>query len=270
SMHFAESPAPPATAVEPHFTENGLLGNRLRLRQLQDGYRVAIDSVLLAAAVEARNGLRVVEFGAGVGAVSLCLGWRLPQLRLTGNEYDGALVALSQQNLRLNHLTERITFLQADVTRLVLPESARFDQLIMNPPFHDGASDPSPDLRRNRAFRGADLAAWLNAAARALQPSGRLTVIFRADRRTELLATLQQSGFGGLEILPILPRQGRPPKRILVRGTLGADATVWEARPLILHNAKTGYAAAAEAIFQGGGLPWQDPGFFALTADSCD
>ena len=261
-MLIAESPAPSATVASPNYTENGLLGNRLRLRQLPDGYRVAIDSVLLAAAVEARNGLRIAEFGAGVGAVSLCLGWRLPELRLTGYEYDVALVELSQQNLRLNHLAERITFLQADVTRLVLPESVRFDQLIMNPPFHDGASDPSPDLRRNRAFRGAALATWLDSAAGALQPSGCLTVIFRADRRTELLATLQQSGFGRLEILPLLPRTGRPPKRILVRGTLGAAATVTEARPLILHDAKTGYAATAEAIFQGGGLPWHDPGIF--------
>ena len=49
------------------WTTDRLLGGRLILRQPARGYRVAVDTVLLAAAVPARPGARLVELGAGVG-----------------------------------------------------------------------------------------------------------------------------------------------------------------------------------------------------------
>ena len=51
-------------------TENGLLGGRVRLLQPARGYRVAVDAVLLAAAVDARSGQHILDLGAGVGAAT--------------------------------------------------------------------------------------------------------------------------------------------------------------------------------------------------------
>ena len=47
-------------------SEDKLLGGRVRLRQPIRGYRVAIDSILLASAVPAKRGSRVLDLGAGV------------------------------------------------------------------------------------------------------------------------------------------------------------------------------------------------------------
>ena len=52
-------------------TEDGALGGRLRLRQPRRGHRFGHDAVLLAAATAAQPGERVVEFGAGVGGLSV-------------------------------------------------------------------------------------------------------------------------------------------------------------------------------------------------------
>jgi len=54
-------------------TEDALLGGRVRLLQAKVGYRAAIDPVLLAAAIPARAGQRVLDLGCGAGAASLCL-----------------------------------------------------------------------------------------------------------------------------------------------------------------------------------------------------
>ncbi|SVE43912.1 uncharacterized protein METZ01_LOCUS496766, partial [marine metagenome] len=48
-------------------TEDKLLGGRVRFRQPASGYRVAIDPVLLASAVPAVSGSRVLDLGTGVG-----------------------------------------------------------------------------------------------------------------------------------------------------------------------------------------------------------
>jgi len=64
-------PDPAAGAgTPPVITEDGLLGNRIRLRQPAAGYRAAIDPVFLAASVQAEPGERVIDVGAGVGAAA--------------------------------------------------------------------------------------------------------------------------------------------------------------------------------------------------------
>ena len=56
---------------------DSLLGGQVALWQPADGYRVAIDTVLLAAAVRVGPGARVLELGSGVGAASLCVANRV-------------------------------------------------------------------------------------------------------------------------------------------------------------------------------------------------
>src|SRR5215831_151055 len=94
--------------METPTTEDALLGGRVRLLQPERGYRVAVDAVLLAAAVEARAGQRVLDLGAGVGAVGLCLAARAPDCRIVGIELQPALAALAQRNAALNGVDERV------------------------------------------------------------------------------------------------------------------------------------------------------------------
>ena len=72
--------------METPYTENHLLGERVLLRQPKTGYRVAIDPIFLAAAIQPQPGVTVLDIGAGVGAASLCLAIRCPQVRVIGIE----------------------------------------------------------------------------------------------------------------------------------------------------------------------------------------
>jgi hypothetical protein len=69
-------------AEEPTFTEDRLLGGRIRLNQPAAGYRVAIDPVFLAAAVPAEPHQLVLDVGCGAGGAMLCLAARVPHTRL--------------------------------------------------------------------------------------------------------------------------------------------------------------------------------------------
>ena len=59
--------------IDASVSEDALLGGRVILRQPTEGYRVAIDPVLLAAAIPAGPGDMVLDVGSGVGAAALCL-----------------------------------------------------------------------------------------------------------------------------------------------------------------------------------------------------
>ena len=67
----------PMSELLADITEDAFLGGRLRLRQPRSGHRSGHDAILLAAATAAREGDRVVEFGAGVGAAGLALAKRI-------------------------------------------------------------------------------------------------------------------------------------------------------------------------------------------------
>ena len=79
-----------------------LLGGRVRYAQPRQGFRSGIEPVLLAAAVPARAGERVLEGGTGAGAALLCLAARVPGVHGVGIERDGTLVSLARRNASAN------------------------------------------------------------------------------------------------------------------------------------------------------------------------
>src|SRR2546423_13162597 len=94
-------------AEEPTFTEDRLLGGRIRLKQPAAGYRVAIDPVFLAAAVPAEPHQLVLDVGCGAGAAMLSLPARGPPSRLAGLGVQRGLVCLAGANVILHGLAAR-------------------------------------------------------------------------------------------------------------------------------------------------------------------
>lgn len=231
--------------------EDRLLGGKVRLRQSRDGYRAAIDPVLLAAALSPRAGDRVLDLGTGTGAAALCLMARVEGLSVVGLEIDADTAALARENAALNGRGD-FQVRDGDVTDL--PADLRgFDQIICNPPFLEpGRADPSPDPGRRRStVDSGGLEAWVEAALTAASPRGVFTIIQRADRLGDLLAVLQGRA-GGLVVVPLWPKAGREAKRVIVQARRGARKPLRLHPGLVLHRADGSYTEAADAILRGG------------------
>lgn len=232
-------------------TEDLLLGGRLRLLQPAAGYRAAIDPVLLAASVAIPEGGRVLDLGCGTGAALLCLGWRRPDLGLTGLDADEEALTLASRSAALNDMTGRCAFLRRAVED-GLPRQA-FDAVMTNPPYLEAGRGTAPaDSRRDAHMEGgADLARWLDEAIRALRPKGSLHVIHRADRLPEILALIAPR-LGAVEILPLWPKAGAEARRVIVTGRLDRRSPARLLPGLVLHEADGSFTPAAEAILRGG------------------
>jgi tRNA1(Val) A37 N6-methylase TrmN6 len=231
---------------------DGILNNRVMLEQPANGYRVAIDTVLLAAAVPALAGDRVLDMGCGVGGVLLCLAARVEGVRGTGLEIQPDLADMGRRNIGRNAFAAGLDVKQGDVTQLPPDFSSAFDHVLMNPPYHDEARhDVSANKSKQTANsdRAGDLALWIGAAATALKPSGSLTIIHRADRQHEILSYLQ-ADFGDVQLLPLLPRAGEAAKRVIIRARKGMFFSLRPCRPLVLHKEGGAYTEAAEAILR--------------------
>ena len=130
-------------------TENALLGGRVRLLQPSRGYRIAVDAVLLAAAIDAAPGDRVLDLGAGVGAVGLCLAARVPGCTVLGIELQPELAALAVRNAVLNGAEHRMRTIVHDLAHPLPPDITGFDHVATNPPYLAAAvADPSPNASK--------------------------------------------------------------------------------------------------------------------------
>lgn len=234
--------------MEPDVTEDALLGGRVRLLQPARGYRVAVDAVLLAAAVDAAAGERVLDLGAGVGAVGLCLAARLPGCSVTGIELQPRLAELAERNASLNGRTVRMRTIVHDLALPLPADLGQFDHVVTNPPYLAAAvADPSPDVAKALATveSSADLARWLAAATMAAKPAGTLLVIHRSDRLDEIESHLERLGWGDITV-----KRLPPAARVLVRARKVHPPARREAPPLVLHRSGGGYTDEAEAVLR--------------------
>ena len=224
------------------FTEDAFLGGQLLLRQLKSGHRAGHDAMLLAAATAARPGDRVADFGAGVGAAGLAVARRVPGIDLVLVEIDPTLADLARQNAAANKIAAEVIVLDIEsasgafADANLLPDSV--DAVLMNPPFNDSTRHrPSPDSAREVAHVATDatLDSWIHAARRIVRPKGALTLIWRADGISGVLAALER-GFGSLELLPVHADVTQPAIRILIRATKGGRAPTRIRASLVLNN----------------------------------
>lgn len=233
----------------PVTTEDSLLGGRIRLIQPRQGYRAAIDPVLLAAAVPARDGDRVLDVGTGTGAAALCLAARVAGVRIVGLELQPDLARLARDNANLNGMAETLRVVEGDIAHPpseLLPET--FDIVMSNPPYGSSGTPP-PDDQRATAHTGADPGAWLKFCLSMLRPKGRLVLIHRADHLDVLLALLR-GRLGAIEVIPLWPHAGEAARRIIVRGRKGMKSPLSLLPGLILH-ADGAYTVQADRILRG-------------------
>jgi tRNA1(Val) A37 N6-methylase TrmN6 len=240
-----------APAPAPEITDDTLLGGRVKIRQPRAGYRAAVDPVLLAAAVRAEGGARVLDAGCGTGAVMLCLAARLPAVDVTGLEVQPALAALAEDGVRLNGLTARARVVRGDLTQLPdLVCASAFDVVVTNPPYGaDGTVSPTASVATAHHEGAGGLAAWLAACLNLLKPKGRLVLIHRAERLSDVLAALAPS-CGDIRVLPVFAKADAPARRVIVDAGKGRNTGDTIHPGLILHAADGRYTAAATAVLR--------------------
>ena len=109
--------APPDGLDDLAVTHDHLLGKTVSIMQPKSGFRVGTDAVLLAAAIGVNRG-RILDMGAGVGGVSLCLARRLDAVQITAIEIDPVMAALAQRNVAANGFDDRLRILRDDIAKM--------------------------------------------------------------------------------------------------------------------------------------------------------
>lgn len=231
-----------------------VLGGRVQLKQPENGFRTAIDAVLLAAACPVKKNQSLLDLGCGVGSAGLCVAARTPDIQLHGIDIQHDHIKLAQENAALNNVNA--TFETADITDKIpawREEGYLYDHVICNPPFlDDGTHLKSPSESRATALghqEETSLEIWLDACFFPLKHKGTLSLIHRADHMDRIIALLKKR-FGKIELIPLWPKEGQPAKRVIIRATKNSNSPAIIHPGIILHEENGYYTKDAEEILR--------------------
>ena len=245
--------------AEPEITEDALLNGRIRVRQPARGYRVNVDTMLLAATfgpAAFQSGARIVEPGCGVGAALLAvaaLRTRDDPVAYIGIERDPVYAKLARENVALNGQAHQTSIIEADALDPAA-EFGVFDYVFFNPPYDDPGQGRAPAEGKRAAYiAGRPLVDWIKVWSNRMTASASLTLIHRAHRLGDILAALE-GRLGGAAVFPIRPAANAKARRVLVRAWKGSRAPLKLFAGLDLHpseESKDKYTPEAEAILRG-------------------
>ncbi len=160
--------------------------------------------------------VRMVDVGAGSGAIAVTLAHKMPQYAIraavTAIDLSAAALDVARQNAEINEVGERIRFLCGDLLAPVAEE--RFEIVVSNPPYVRRTDleslpvevrDYEPGLALFAGDDGLEVYRRLIPAAFAvLTPGGLLALECGYGQEEEIAALLAASGFESVEFFPDL------------------------------------------------------------------
>ena len=128
------------------------------IHQPLQGYRAAMDAVLLAASRPAPKGpADALDIGCGVGTAGMCYMYRCPKIKMTGIELQPTIYALAKENIKQNNLQNRYDLIHADISvagpKLDPLKQKNFDMVLTNPPFLRTDENWQSPLQNQTAFQ---------------------------------------------------------------------------------------------------------------------
>ena len=216
-------------------TIDPFMDGRLRIIQSKTGYRFSIDAVLLSDFVTIKKYDTVIDLGTGCGVIPLSLLASKPLKHIYCIEIQPELACQAMRNARLNNLDKKMTVIIGDMRSVPLP-AASFNVVVCNPPYRQKKSGRiNPDQQRAIARHEiyASLDDIIHAARYLLRTKGRLSLIYPAERLTDLIEKLKQAGFEPKKIRVIYPDMGANAKLVLMEAWFGGRSGLTVLPPLI-------------------------------------
>jgi len=234
-------------------TKDSLFGGRLQIRQSRSGYRFSMDAVVIANQADINANDRVLDLGTGCGVISLILAHIHPDITVYGVEIQKNQATIAARNVRDNNLEKRVTILHQDLKTLSPHQTAgTVDVVICNPPHIEkfcGRISFNDQLAVSRHEIKITLDDLVKLAKRMLCRSGRLIMIYPAERLVDLIDRMRSCGIEPKKMSILYTKKNTPAKRILLEGVKGGRPGLAITQPLIIHNADGSYTKMAQRIF---------------------
>lgn len=193
-------------------TRDAWLAGSAVLWQPRRGYRANVDAIFLAGFAAQKNVARVVDLGAGVGAVTVALARFVRIGEALCVEPHAGRAELARRNLEENGVRGAVLV----GTASDVPDHCRAELVLANPPFFvPGSGRPRRDAD-DASARAGDLAPFVSVAARVLDGRARAAFVYPARELQRLLDCAARAMLVAKRLRAVHPRSDQPARVVLV------------------------------------------------------
>ncbi len=217
-----------------------------------------MEPFFLASFVRVGKGAgELIDLGSGCGILAILLASENPELKALGIEIQPELAEVARENVRLNHLSQRVEILEGDVRELCRRRdlSGRFEVAVSNPPYRPrGSGRLSPSLSRASARHelALDLESLGESARLLLKARGRLFLSYPPERLSELMGSLSRKGLEPKRLRMVHSHPQGPAVMALLEALKGGRPGLSVSPPLFIHPSHgepKGYTGEVEEIY---------------------
>lgn len=246
---------PTSAQLNPDERLDYLLTHDLRIIQSEQVFSFSMDAVLLArfAGIPPRG--RVLDLCTGNGVVPLLLSTRT-NAKIDAIEIQPRLADMAKRSVALNELGDRIRIIEGDLKTFnpSVDGIEHYDAITVNPPYMPVTTGETKDNEHQAMARheiGCTLEDVISTCARLLQTGGKMSMVHRPSRLTDILSLLRQYRLEPKRIRMVHPRLGKEANMVLVEATRNGKPDLRLMPPLIVYNEGTTYCDELIDIYFG-------------------
>lgn len=235
--------------------------NDLKIIQNKEYFCFGTDSVLLANFVKSESSNNVIlDLCSGSGVIPIILSAKKKYKKIFGIELQKEMFDLFKKNILLNNLNENIVPLNGDVKEvkkikeLVLKNtsSEKIDIIVCNPPYktlgtgfetkHDVKTIAKCEVMCN-------LEDVLNTSSKLLSKKGRLYLVHKPERLSDLIALGRKYNLEAKEIRFVYPKIDKKASIVLISYIKDGGNETKVLEPLIEYNEDMSYTKEIYDIY---------------------
>ncbi|MBQ8141036.1 MAG: methyltransferase [Clostridia bacterium] len=216
----------------------------IRLIQKKDGLTFGTDAYLLAAYVKRQKNAVAAELGCGTGIISLLCAARDKFSFIHAFEIQEDFASLTQRNIDLNSLGDRVSCQPADIRNISSKDVGReLDAVLANPPYmltSSGKRNESDAKNIARHEVHGTISDFCACARRLLKHGGKFYCVWRPDRLSSLFSALAENKLEPKEMTFVHADTDTAPSIVLVCSVKGGAPSLKISPPLIMHECFAG------------------------------
>ena len=218
------------------------------LKILQDPERFCfgMDAVLLSGFVQVPDGASVLDLCTGTGILPLLLFAKTKAGQIHALEIQPESADMARRSVALNHLSDHIHVITGDLKEADrIFGTASFTVITCNPPYIAGGKGLQNPEAPKAIARHEVLCTFRDVAeqsAKLLKSGGKLFLVHRPDRLSELLVTLTSCGLEPKRLRIVYPFADKAPNMVLIEASRGGRPGITVDKPLIIYDAPGQYS----------------------------
>lgn len=213
-----------------------------KIIQKKDGFRFAVDAVLIANFLNLKGVKTVLDIGTGTGIIPILISEKNIE-KIYGIEIQSNIADMAERSIKLNNLGEKISIINTDIKKF--KNDFKIDMIVSNPPYmriDEGKISENIEKAISRHELKLTFEEFISSAKKILKSGGSINIIHRIKRFEEVMNILKNNNFNIKRIRIVYSKLGKDAILFMVEAIKDRKCDIVIKEPIYLYDKENTYS----------------------------